>query len=669
MSGTGPAEKSEKKPLKVKFKLPPGQATQQETGVTGTSSTTFGPARLSYYPADAWAMTVAPGNEVSDSTEPASMRKRGSEPAFLTSNEYSNELPALITILHAIPEVRNAFLCSDFALTDYGKDADWWKGSSATGIRTTDSISTPDQDTPGQETFVAELQRLMAFLDSTERKYGSAQLLMQIPAFEKFMKEDSVSTFLRVWYGMSRSRGFAGQQLFCYNRTKVESDSVRRKVLEHDLAIAVSNGDVDASFEDILEKEVYPPDEKAAELGFEEFPEVFVVRLTNAVRVSVPALLNVAPYLIRNTGVITSLREREAESEMELARIDQKINRIGKKTHNGVTGEVLVLIQRAMTAFGGPVQPTAEGDHASTTSGQKQDGKIESNGLEPSVAQKANALIVRQLQAVYDRVQEKLNVLEKKKTEIRESIAHQRAQLRSPTPQGDHQNPPWSLRGISLNGRVTYVLLPPSSTTTTDTDGTVPVSQGPTWWRLEERVAAVALEESDVLDQVTRDITGEVMLVYASPSMLKPAVKDLPTALVEFVKRDNEFFHDELAQEAQQEEQRQAGGIEKDDVSKGWDSGGPPPYNPWEENNVQDIPLDDLPETDRASSVTLSDGARTTAPAMEMTEKSRTSGLMAQLSSARSGGSGGAAETVMQNGGEAEMGVERRGNAEHREFA
>jgi hypothetical protein len=157
------------------------QPPPQESGVTGgdTSNPHFGPANRPDYDHNQWAMvTVA-----KEKAEPGPLgRSRGpGAPAFLRCRKDYNEhrLGALLTIYHQIPAVRNMLLRLGTPAETYGQDPGWWAGQ---------AIIAPPQpiaddaywDAPPDTDIIHETHRLMAFLDGTERAYGTADVLANI---------------------------------------------------------------------------------------------------------------------------------------------------------------------------------------------------------------------------------------------------------------------------------------------------------------------------------------------------------------------------------------------------------------------------------------------------------------------------------------------------------
>lgn len=215
-----------------------GLHTPQETGITmshdviiPTELPFFGPANREAYDPDQWAMVRA-SPEVLE-PPPSGRKREPGVPVFLRSRRSGIEassLGALLTILHAIPAARNALLRSGLQPATYGQNPEWWKGGRIEplglpdndGIRmatttTTTTVTTIDSDEDDTDSsnisdggrlnsgpkmdsefvrdFVEEVHRLMAFLDNTDRAYGTADNLTDTMA----MKE---------CYGMETSQKF-----------------------------------------------------------------------------------------------------------------------------------------------------------------------------------------------------------------------------------------------------------------------------------------------------------------------------------------------------------------------------------------------------------------------------------------------------------------------------
>jgi hypothetical protein len=153
----------------------------QESGVTNTNQVHFGPATRTEYETANWAMVPmgkSAVREILNDPEPAE-RKRditSGTPAFLKPSTENNRLGALITIYSQIPLIREIFLprAGQDTAPNYGSDKEWWTGK---------AIDIPQvfgEDVTPPSEVAMELQRLMAFLEKTERSYGSAEALANL---------------------------------------------------------------------------------------------------------------------------------------------------------------------------------------------------------------------------------------------------------------------------------------------------------------------------------------------------------------------------------------------------------------------------------------------------------------------------------------------------------
>lgn len=165
---------------------------EQETGVIDSqmSAPYFGPANRPDYDQDSWAMVPMQSTEreVTTSVPPPSTRKRAAEaPAFLVqgSGGYaeSNRLGAFLTILHAIPLARNKLLESGTPAASYWHNSEWWNGKAiiAPGILTRLQAGELHPNAPeAMPNFEEEIHRLIAFMDLTERSYGTVGTLRDL---------------------------------------------------------------------------------------------------------------------------------------------------------------------------------------------------------------------------------------------------------------------------------------------------------------------------------------------------------------------------------------------------------------------------------------------------------------------------------------------------------
>ncbi|KAK3685955.1 hypothetical protein B0T22DRAFT_383048 [Podospora appendiculata] len=156
---------------------PPSPA--QESGVTLAH---FGPANKSEYDPNEWAMVRVKAEAVEDPEPAARVRSDGSH-VFLRSrgSAHWDRVGAILMVFHSIPAARNALLrLGHPPANGYGSNPEWWKGQPIVLSDEQAEDQTCDQDWELPPSWAHELHRLVAFLDSTERSYGTADILASI---------------------------------------------------------------------------------------------------------------------------------------------------------------------------------------------------------------------------------------------------------------------------------------------------------------------------------------------------------------------------------------------------------------------------------------------------------------------------------------------------------
>ena len=162
----------------------------QENGITATNTSptnpNFVPAQENkeYIPSE-WALTTTEMGEIVREPPPENRRRIRGHPAFLRPTPISNDLAAALTILHSIPRARTALLCKDYSQSDYGHNPTWWNGDKITISRVIDVDNEREKFEEAAEE-IAEVQRLMAFLDCTDRAYGSIAPLSDMRRVQEY---------------------------------------------------------------------------------------------------------------------------------------------------------------------------------------------------------------------------------------------------------------------------------------------------------------------------------------------------------------------------------------------------------------------------------------------------------------------------------------------------
>ncbi|KAH8663949.1 hypothetical protein BX600DRAFT_512033 [Xylariales sp. PMI_506] len=161
--------------------LPP-----QESGIIGDANAKhFGPANRNDYELDQWAMvpTKIEVSQTKSEPEPSARKRDPEAPAFLRSSK-DNRLGAIVSILHKIPLARNTLLSSGQTGRSYGHNSEWWKGQPILKPESLEALARDEQVVDGFPHFSEELHRLIAFLDGTDRTYGSVDVLAETEAVD-----------------------------------------------------------------------------------------------------------------------------------------------------------------------------------------------------------------------------------------------------------------------------------------------------------------------------------------------------------------------------------------------------------------------------------------------------------------------------------------------------
>ncbi|KAI1138861.1 hypothetical protein F5Y05DRAFT_382632 [Hypoxylon sp. FL0543] len=161
----------------------------QEAGIVDneTNLKYFGPANRPQYETEQWAMVPTKSTMDTFKTDPnPSERKRSPEaPAFLRQTK-DHRVGFLLSIYHKIPIVRNILLQCGAPAKNYGHNSEWWRGQPILKHEHLAAMARGEAvwGDEAHPEFAEELHRLMAFLDSTERAYGTVDGLIDTKAID-----------------------------------------------------------------------------------------------------------------------------------------------------------------------------------------------------------------------------------------------------------------------------------------------------------------------------------------------------------------------------------------------------------------------------------------------------------------------------------------------------
>ncbi|KAH7386864.1 hypothetical protein DE146DRAFT_665859 [Phaeosphaeria sp. MPI-PUGE-AT-0046c] len=541
--------------------------TTQESGLIGNSNPVFGPATKEYYDTAQWAM-VPTATEVIPDPIPSQRKREEGQPAILKPSPRFNYLPALLAILHSIPLYRNALLASQVSQRSYWMGDEWWKGNPALPARV---IDTADREAVHGLDILHETQRLMAFLDKSDRAYATVSSMLELDAWKESRPkieddDDDLLKFLMLWSSALEAQ-VPGVQLNGLLRSVINigDDEVENFVL--DASVVREGSRSNLSLYDVLDDQLFSGTPGSAHVA--SISKVLILRLNSATTNAqglgcrIPATLYADRYMNSNKAVIDSMFHEMKQHEEEIQKLNAMVQ--GLKYHipkkdKAKPVETLKLLKTSMKAF------------------EARDGDED---FYPK-----NAAVLSQLQTLYQSIETKLATLDEQTKQVRSTLnsissrfkptvddgAEVLIDLTEPEyPEGqspqDAMHHPYHLRGVATHLGVVYLLHP---------DARSASAGAQQWWRVQYDTETSSpsirhdrLTQQEVLERAATE-SASALLIYAHADALSVEPELLSKPLEDFVKKDGWNFQEEL--------QRDATGWEdmeyetSNDVAKGtWD--------------------------------------------------------------------------------------------------
>ena len=536
----------------------------QESGVVGNSKPVFGPATRAHYDSSQWAL-VSTATEVVADPVPSQRQREEGQPAILKPSPNFNYLPALIPILHSIPMFRNALLSPGVAQDDYWMGEDWWKGSPSPPARIVDTTMGLTE-AHGRD-ILYEAQRLMAFLDNTDRVYGSIGSLLELDAWKELRAEledpdDDLLKFLVLW-GFAYESQVAGAQLNGTLRSTFNAGGQKRQSFVLDGNVTRVQSKPDYSIYDVLDDALFSSATESAHI--DEISNVLIFRLTSTKQDAsdlgcrIPATLYVDRYLEKNQHVIEGIYRDMKQYEDQLKDIvmqAQGLKYHTPKKEGASRVESLKLLQTSMKAF----QPLVDGsdpdpkDAAVLSQLQKLFQSIESK-----IASTLLPLIQLKLRLT-------IPALDEQAAEVRKTLdgisgrfkpaVDDGAETATDTttagfPEGqsprDAMNHAYQLYGVATRRDVVYLIHP-------DITSNDPGAKQ--WWRMQYDTESAnpvimrdRLSQEEVIERATSE-SASALLIYANEAATSVEPLPLSKPLEDFVKKDKLNFLAELQKNA-----------------------------------------------------------------------------------------------------------------------
>ncbi|CAG8952025.1 hypothetical protein HYFRA_00000761 [Hymenoscyphus fraxineus] len=538
----------------------------QETGITKMDQPHFGPANRGEYEEGKWDMVPVGksyAQEILIDPEPAFRKREYGSPAFLKPTIDTHPLAALFTIYHSIPKIREVFLDRLNTLPSYGFDKEWWAGS---------IIEVPtivDDDAEPEPQVNREIQRLMAFLDKTERSYGSIQALACLPEVQenrRYHNKPIEHAVLESWKNSLRDRENRAVVKKVFSRGVSsegcpEDEGKDFAVLELELP---TNDSLETSFYDLADETIWPD---LQPLNLDQSPflshvaDVVVFKIQGDERkrsVDIPATWYPDRYLRSGKEAALEMRLKKKEMMEQLDRINYLEDRL---TNFQMRSGKVVKVKDLFNA-------SLQHDEAVIENGDKL-LDTDMDMLSPPRSRKS-ANLSAELRRLVESIDKKLSALNLEREKAREALTDLSKLYTAPS--SDNTAPklhPYSLRGVSTTNSTMYICerAEPdlmdmdlnSSQTSSNTDQ---------WWQIRystsgiaswDQSGATAASGSPGINPVTVEKTTEenvleaaknesknTILVYASESAMEHTNYPLPSALDAFVRADNRAFKAEF---------------------------------------------------------------------------------------------------------------------------
>ncbi|RDA84116.1 hypothetical protein CP532_1475 [Ophiocordyceps camponoti-leonardi (nom. inval.)] len=564
---------------------------QQESGIldASTSEPYFGPANRNDYEQANWAMVPTKESSKAAAASAPEQRKRApGAPALLIRGSGSNGqhcLGGLLTILHEIPLTRNIILDIGRPADSYGFNSEWWKGQEILKPHILNQLQAGAMHWAERHASSSdreeELHRLMAFLDSTERSYGSVGVLLD----------------------MLQQNGRSGvppeRQLFEY-LIQACGEAMLPLIQVADLMLVYGSGYLDKVEFGILEmdhsreeydhiKTLYESLDhvlwdslKAKELDqeskmglFKHTGEVFIIKVAGEgppESIEIPEELYPERYLGSRKHEAQQIQRAWCETKMALRRIEEREEEIleWKLDWNESLAKrdtLQKVIDRCATYR--QYLESRGRFRAMETSGFDTDKYPDYRAAPNQMMEEEERGCLDEVDAAFRLAEESLADLEDQLKAVRVERDTIKAKQRyvgklltvpnkagRPKPMACKR---YLLRGIATPNDVVYLCQSPELDLI-ELDGVEPRSPGQ-WWKLayspknspEDEVKAEKVTMKHALADVWQE-TKTPLIIYATEEAIEKAKAPLSASLERFVRADNKAFQQELSRDKSEDQ-------------------------------------------------------------------------------------------------------------------
>jgi len=536
----------------------------QENGTIKTGQQ-FGPAQRPYYPEAQWALApIASSREFVQHPPPPKRRRIEGSPAFLRGPPESSYNAPLLTIYHSIPLAREALLCPPLQVYSYGYNPEWWAGTTDENTKSL-SVQQPELGAEDRRKYLAELQCLMAFLDNTNRAYGSVDALADLRYYQYYNAQSEYTKFLETWQqaAMDEKSDEPLTQVFTSSAT-AKGPNIGA-VPETQQLFSVEGAITDARSQvEVLDKIVWSdtPNRPLDDIFIDQFGHILTMKVYNNnpgashLGLTPTEVWYLDRYMHHLRDALSNMRQQCHRLSREQLRLGQARSRLGEMP--GLKSGPRVDVRKALADAKSAIA-LATDDSA----------RISSNLVDISTTVETGQL--------YGQINTLLTNIDKKLKELNyrmSGLEAQKQQIMSDLTDPTHSSHPlrhkYVLQGVSTRPNVTYIRkLNHDLIGIDDDDEPHEMWQ---WWRtawaeapdIQSEVPVAHVEDSqDAADSSvpfsvrkvsSKDVLGAVeneyhtaILVYASETAMQFRPSALPTSLRQFVEQDNRAFEGEAS--------------------------------------------------------------------------------------------------------------------------
>ncbi|KAL8948869.1 MAG: hypothetical protein Q9222_004973 [Ikaeria aurantiellina] len=522
-----------------------GTLPAQETGTTAADKPYFGPVRHEHHDTRNWIMTTtskSTAREIFPNPEPKARKRLDQSPAFLRPSPAGHRLPGLLTILHAVPAAREALLNRQCLKEDYGQVSEWWDGVPVESPRIVHQGG-EEYETLAEEV-LHESQRLMAFLDDTERAYGSSEALSTLPGLREHEEDSVIKEFFNMWSDAFFNSAPASLLSQLFNTKGVRVCGTQQQIDDismWDLEVNENAFQPGQNLYDTMDSFLWPHRDGSQiedPVYLDRVADVLVIRVVrgddvnDGLDIRIPPIWYADRYRQTSQPRVHKMFAAKAVVRNEIDNLDlqkQRASEFRIPNRQGKSVDINTLLANARQHFDKTARYRKEAEEED--SAEVQLNASESMPYSP---------VAEELKVLSDRVAAKLQVFEESKREAREKLQELSKLFTEPSEiptESPHDR--YTLRGVCAEPHTVYV----QERRDIDNANELLVSDEAEtswqWWKLHYEAGESLLIASRTAQQVpeievleaARTESPSAILVYASEQAMAVTNQPLPPQL------------------------------------------------------------------------------------------------------------------------------------------